>query len=288
MSEMSGGIFGGMLQGYKSNMGLAKMDGGIRKGLLSSVGRHSKIQDPTLLTGSKTPVAFWLADYTSSTSTSTAITSVYNFFGPSFTETGSATFTERGVLNNKAYLSFVAADRVYSLENYLDKNEVTLMMVVRMSSTSADRVIFARKWSIGNTAGDIRITAESGQKIRVTFYGSGGTSTSVYETFSRSIEGTQNNQWFLLTVKCRMYQPQGQGSEMEIYANGNLEMNPVTTTFVAPNSNFPASPLNFGNDSSAASGGSNLAATLILDYWVNSSEQIRLENFFRHYYGFRF
>ena len=75
---------------------------------------------------------------------------------------------------------------------------------------------------------------------------------------------------------------------MELYINGKLNVNPVTTGFVGSTSNFSSQSMNFGNDITQASGGSQIAGALVLDYWANSSEQIRLENFFRWYYGFRF
>jgi hypothetical protein len=85
-----------------------------------------------------------------------------------------------------------------------------------------------------------------------------------------------------------MYQPTGVGSEMEIYLNGKLNMTPVTTTFGSSTSTMPNTGYSFGNNSSATSAGCHMASGIVFNYWLNTSEQIRIENFYRYYYGYRF
>jgi hypothetical protein len=294
--EMSDGLKSGQLHGVKTGMGFSKMESGIRKGVLSNIGRHDKTQDPTVgLLGSKKPIIFWLADYTNATLTSTTVTTIYNLMqgGTNLSNSGSGSLNRinQGMLNNKAYLDLNSAnDRILTGTTYMTgKNEMTVMMVVRMAYPNTGRILFSFvNTTIADTIGDIVITAESGQKVKVSFLGNPTTTESVYQTFDNTIEGTNNNQWFLLTAKFRLYQPGGQGSEMEIYINGKLNMEPVTSTFTGSTSNFSAQAINFGNNATQASGGSQIAGALVLDYWANSSEQIRLENFFRWYYGFRF
>ena len=46
--------------------------------------------------------------------------------------------------------------------------------------------------------------------------------------------------------------------------------------------------IQFGNGSSLTGGGNSIAAGLITGYWINESQQIRLENYFRDYYGKKF
>lgn len=294
--ELGNGLKSGQLQGVKTGMSFAKMESGIRKGVLSNIGRHDKTQDPTVgLLGSKKPIIFWLADYTNATVTSTNVTTIVNLMpgGTNLSNSGagSVTYVYPGVLNNKAYLDLNSSnDRILTGTTYMSgKNEMTVMMVARMAYGASGRILFSFvNTTIANTIGDIVITAESGQKVKVSFIGNPTTTSSVYQTFDNTIEGTQNNQWVLITAKFRLYQPGGQGSEVELYINGKLNMDPVTTTFTGSTSNFSAQSMNFGNNATQASGGSQIAGALVLDYWVNSSEQIRLENFFRWYYGFRF
>jgi hypothetical protein len=293
--EMESGLRMGQHQGIKSGMVFSRMDSGIKKGVLSDIGKHNKTQDPTVLLASKKPIIFWLADYTNATTTSTTVTTIYNLMqgGTNLSNSGSGSLNRiyRGMLNNKSYIDLNSAnDRILTGTTYMTgKNEMTVMMVARMAYGASGRILFAYiNTSIANTIGDILITAENGQRVRVTFYGNPNTTQNVSETFDNSIEGTNNNQWFLLTAKFRLYQPGGQGSEMELYINGKLNMTPITNTFGGSNSNFFTQNMNFGNNATQASGGSQIAGALVLDYWANSSEQIRLENFFRWYYGFKF
>jgi hypothetical protein len=294
--ELGNGLKSGQLQGVKTGMSFAKMESGIRKGVLSNIGRHDKTQDPTVgLLGSKKPIIFWLADYTNATVASTNVTTIVNLMSGgtnlSNSGAGSVTYVYPGVLNNRAYLDLNNGnDRILTGTTYMSgKNEMTVMMVARMAYGASGRILFAfQNQTISDTIGDVLITAESGQKVKVSFIGNPTTTSSVYQTFDNTIEGTQNNHWVLITAKFRLYQPGGQGSEVELYINGKLNMDPVTTTFTGSTSNFSAQSMNFGNNATQASGGSQLAAGLVLDYWANSSEQIRLENFFRWYYGFRF
>lgn len=287
---MSSGLASGMHQGYKTGMGFSRMESGIKKGLLNGIRSHDKVQDPTVgLIGSKKAQVFWLADYCATSGTS--VTTMYNLMDTTQNLVGgsSPAYTFPGVLNGKAYIDFnSAADRISTSATYNGTQELTLMMVVRLSTLSAGRVLFYRcSTTIADTIGDILITTE-GTRIRVSLIGNPNTTFSIYETYDATVEGTSNNSWTLLTVKLRMYQPGGNGSEMEIYVDGKLNMTPVTTTFGSSTSNMPNTGMSFGNNSSATSAGSHIAGAIVLDYWQNSSEQLRLENFFRYYYGYRF
>ena len=287
--EMSSGLSSGFHQGFKTGFGFSRMDSGIKKGLLNGIRSHDKVQDPTVgIIGSKRPQIVWFADYTDASLTGTTLTTVYNLVNTSqnLVEGSSVTYRRNGVFNNKAYLDFdSSADRIYTSTTYTGTKELTLMMVVRLSNTSAGRVLFYRtSTTISDTTGDILVTAEGGTKIRVDFIGNPISTSSIYETYDAALAGS----WVILTVKVRTNQPNGPGSEMEIYLNGALNMTPVTTTFGESTSNMSTTGMSFGNNSSATSAGSQIASAMVFNYWLNSSEQIRLENFYRYYYGYRF
>jgi hypothetical protein len=287
--EMSSGLTTGILQGFKTGFGFSKMESGFKKGLLNGIRSHDKVQDPTVgLIGSKRPQIVWFADYTDASPTGNTLTTVYNLMNTSqnLVEGSSVTYRRNGVFNNKDYLGFDStADRISTLTTYTGTKELTLMMVVRLSSTSAGRVLFYRvSTTFADTTGDIVVTAEGGTKIRVDFIGNPINTSSIYETYDATLAG----RWVILTVKVRTYQPTGSGSEMEIYLNGTLNMTPVTTTFGESTSNMSNTGMSFGNNSSATSAGSEIASAMVFNYWLNSSEQIRLENFYRYYYGYRF
>jgi len=270
-------------------MGYARMESVLRNGMVNgSITRHDKTQDPTIgLIGNKRPLVLWLADY--SVYSGTTLSSVYNLIpgGSGMSIGSSPAYIEDGVFNTRSYIDFnSAADRVYTTSTSLmsGKNEITIVMLCKLTST-ADRTLFYKIDStITNTIGDLHVQSIGGNKVRVTFIGNPTTTSAVYETYDATIEGS----WFLLTVKARLYQPNGQGSELEIYVNGTQNQTPITTTFVGSTSNFTSDPLYFGNNTSATAGGSQIAGGFVADYWLNSVEQIRIENFFRWYYGYRF
>lgn len=317
-AEMSSGLVSGVHQGYKTGFGFSKMESGFKKGFVNGIRKHDKVQDPIALIGSKEPAVFWLADYCE---TGTAapfwygdpvpnsnVSLLYNLAGsyvypdtagsPAITTNSSPSYRYPGVINGKAYIDFNSSlDTVYSSSTN-NKSEMTVVMVVRLSNSIDNQYLFSRvSTTISNTIGDVRIYSMGGNRVRVEMYGNPTTTLSVYETYAPDLQGVvEGRGWCILTVKCRLSQPYGQGSEMEIYVNGCLNMTPITTTFTGSTSNFAnGTNLLFGNGPVASSltgissgGGSNIASGMVLDYWLNSSEQIRIENFYRYYYGYRF
>jgi hypothetical protein len=53
---------------------------------------------------------------------------------------------------------------------------------------------------------------------------------------------------------------------------------------------MPNTFMSFGNNAptSTTGGGSQIAGAIVFDYILSNMEQIRIENFFRYYYGRRF
>ena len=291
------GLKQGWLQGYKSGFGFSRMESGLKKGIVSEAGMHTKVQDPTLLQGNKQPSSFFIADYNTTKTAGSTIAGLSQLspgkttyvissspaYQPPYSVSG-------GVYNNRAYIDFNSGADTVSTTNTLmgsGKNELTVMMVFRISSTSNTRPLFYSVDSaFSATVGDILITTEGGNRVRVTFTGNPTSTSAVYDTYNPLVEGLHH--WHILTVKFRLYQPNGQGSEVEMYLNGKLNMTPITNTFGASTGTFFGNTYYFGNNSSATNGGSQIASAMTFDYWLNSSEQMRLENFYRWYYGRRF
>jgi hypothetical protein len=297
---INGGLRQGWLQGVKSGMGFAKMDGGLKKGIVSESGMHNRVQDPTLFLGSKKPSAFFLADFATATGAGANISALQQLIP------GATTFVlnsgvvwqppyrgNGGVYNNRAYLDFNnTADAVYTNSSTMGsgKNEFTLMMVFRVSTASQAALFCSIDSTFSLTIGDL-VVETYGDNVRVTFTGNPTTTSSVYDTYDPTLQ--VGNHWHLLTVKARLYQPNGPGSEMEIWLNGKKDMTPVTTTFGASTGNFIGNTFVFGAYGQSVAGGfsrggSNIAGAITFDYWLNPSEQIRMENYFRWYYGRRF
>lgn len=304
-AEMSSGLTNGILQGYKSGLGFSRMESGFKKGLLNGIRKHNKVQDPTAgLIGYKTPKIFWLADYTYTggaypPTSGSAISSTDGPFeligGGLMTAASNPVFRGNGVYYNRGYVDFsTSADRISSSTTIAGTSELTVVMLLRLSSTLTG-VLFQRGAS--GTVGDITISSIGGNKIRVTLTGPSATS-SVYETYESTIatttttsDGTNNNKWFILTVKFDMTQRNGNGSEMEIYIDGVKNMTPITTTFTGTATTMSTLAVHYGNTTTQSNDVSyrcQIASSVLFDYWLNNTEQMRIENFYRYYYGHRF
>jgi hypothetical protein len=282
------GLQSGFHQGVKTGMSFSPMRSGLRNGYINGLGNHDKVQDPTVALGfniNRRPVIFWIADY--SVYSGTTLTTMYNLIcgGEALTLGSSPAFIDNGFLSNRAYIDFnSAADRIYTVNNVVSgQSELTVTMLVKLTTTGTRTLFYKVDSAFTPTVGDLQINAEGTTKIRVTLTGNPTTTSAVYDTYA-PIEG----QWFILTVKVRLNQPQGPGSELEIYVNGTQNQTPITTTFGASTSTFVADPVTFGNNASLTQGGSQIAGAFVATYYLNSIEQIRIENFFRWFYGYRF
>jgi hypothetical protein len=173
---------------------------------------------------------------------------------------------------------------------------MTLMLVCKPVA-SARSILFWKKDSqsdpvFSNTIGDLEV-AFDGTDITVTMISNPTTEQATY----RAIDPRIKNNWILLTVKARLSEPTGAGSCLDMFVNGTRNFNLVSNTIVSlPQiaiDTWQNAYINFGNNGSSGSpgtrGGNNhIAAGLIIESWINESQQIRLENYFRDYYGIKF
>ena len=298
----------GRLQGVKSGHAMGNHRTGFAGGLTDGTANMDKLQDPVLLADANThcPFYFWNADNV--TLSGANVTAVTNLLGtkfnplfepsvPTITVNSDPLYVSRAVHNNRAAITFDGNDSigvfndVTANKNLTLSSEMTLIMVCRADSTGA--VLFAKTdestFPGTGTAGDLIIDIDGNRNIEVTYLG-GVYSTSNYDVYTTNDPKVRSGQWVILTVKVRMRQPTGPGSEIEIYVNGaRNQLNTGATSITGFDlTTFQNRYIQFGNGPSLASGGNSIAAGLITGYWVNESQQIRLENYFRDYYGTKF
>lgn len=269
---------------------------GYAGGITDGTANMDKLQDPVLLTGVKKPLFFCNADNLT-TNTGTVIT-LTDLIGSGRTLTNAQGTNPTPNLNTKS---------IFNLRNSLDfnnsagslyptpafnlsgKSEYSVMMIIKIDPATGYILQVQNLLSAGSLV--LRVT-DTTQTIRSTFYGGQGGSitTSVYET--AGISQAERQDWMILTVKYRLAQPGGPGSEQEIYVNGSIKEQLVSSNFDVITTTMSAtSTFVIGNDrESLGSQGGNihLGAFLMTDYWLNESEQLRLENYFRDYYGHKF
>jgi len=284
------------LQGVKTGLGMGSARTGFARGITDGTAYPNKLQDPVLLTGVKKPLFFCNADNLT-TNTGTVIT-LTDLIGSGRTLTNAQgtnptpDIVTRGIFNLRNSLDFNnSAGSLYPTPafNLSGKSEYSVMMVIKIDPATG---YILQVQDLLNPGSLVLQVTNTNQTIRSTFYGgqAGSLTTSVYET--AGISQAELQDWMILTVKYRIAQPGGPGSEQEIYINGSVKeqlvssnFNIITTTMAA-NSTFV-----IGNDREAAGsvgGNIHLGAFLMTDYWLNESEQLRLENYFRDYYGHKF
>lgn len=139
------------------------------------------------------------------------------------------------------------------------------------------------------STGGLYFTQPTVDKLRLQWYNISGVS-STYES-SNITQDLQD--WMLVTMKCNLIQTLGPGSEQEFYINGKEQHQFVASNWANQVNNWSGTgqsfAINTDNVTSVTNGNSMLfASVLVLPYLANESEQLRLENYFRWYYGKRF
>ena len=304
LSGLESGLRQGRLQGRKTGLGMASSRSGLSSGRTNGIANKDKIQDPVLLASARNdcPYIYWNADnVTTSGGNVTAITNLLRTYNP-LTQSANTVFTAQSdpayisgaVFNNKAAIQFDTTDIIGLINsgaaNMTNTSEMTMIMVCKPVSTSRT-VLFWKKDvnsdpAFSDTAGDLSVEFD-GTNINVFFIGSPTTETAQY----RAIDSTIKNNWIILTVKARLSSPDGPGSFLDIFINGKrcktLVTDAITSLPRTPSLTWENLYIEFGN-SSGGYGGNQIAAGFITEQWMNESEQLRVENYFRWYYGYNF
>lgn len=294
-NEIKSGLNGGILQGVKSGLGMSNITSGLKGGIVKNIPDKNKIQNPLNLSGIKKPLIFCNADNLT-TNTGTVIT-LTDLIGSGFTLTNAqgTNFTPdlvvKDIFASRDSLDFNnATNSLYTTPdvNFNGKSEVSIIMVCKLKAIAAQ--VFYIEDSIIPGGVDLSMT-DTNRTLRSIYYGGqpGSITNSQYDSF---LSQGESSDWMILTLKYRLKQPGGAGSEQEMYVNGRLQHKLNSSTFnIITTSMTSSQALIIGNTSIASGSRGNsmsLGSFLLLDYWMNESEQLRLENYFRWYYGNKF
>ena len=289
------GFTQGILQGVKTGFGMAPMRTGFAGGINDGTANMDKLQDPTLLTGVKKPIIFCNADNLT-TNTGTVIT-LTDLIGSGYALTagiGSTLtpdlvvkdiFNLRNALDFNAATNYLTTTPVFNSTGY---REISIMMVVKLKAL-AGQILYIENDIIPGGI-DLQMS-NANRNIRSIYYGGepGNMKNSQYDCFGSQVE---LEDYMILTAKYRLAQPGGLGSEQEVYINGTLHKQLFSSNFeVITTEMVSGQELIIGNTTTASGTRSNtimLGAFLLTNYWLNESEQLRLENYFRDYYGHKF
>lgn len=285
----------GILQGVKTGFGMGNHRTGFGGGITDGTANMDKMQDPTLLTGVKKPLFFCNADnLTTQTGTVITLTDLVGS-GYALTNAGGTNPTPdlitKDIFNLRNALNFNnAASSLYPTPafNFNGKREISVMMVVKLKAIAAQILYIEDNITPGGV--DLQMS-DSNQTIRSIYYGGepGSITNSQYDSV---VSQSEREDYMILTCKYRLAQPGGAGSEQEMYINGTLRRKLNTSNFgIVTTTMTSAQSFIIGNTVETLGSRGNsiyLGAFLLLDYWLNESEQLRLENYFRDYYGYKF
>jgi len=303
-SGLNSGMSRGLHQGVKSGLSASQLKSGLKGGIISDIWDKSKIQDPAVIASARNdcPFFYWNADnLTVVGGNVTAIENLLGTYNPLTQSTISSmsvisdpAYNSAAVFNNRAAVTFDSTD-VFSTNNLAvpsmtNTSEMTMIMVCRPVSTSRS-VLFWKKDVSSDpsiaTIGDLSVEFD-GNNINVVFNGNPTTETATY----RASDPRILNHWIILTVKARLSLPNGIGSSIDIYVNGMRNKTTISDTITSlPRvavSTWANGYIQFGNSNQTTGGTNQIAAGFITEQWMNESEQLRVENYFRWYYGYNF
>jgi len=291
------GFTQGILQGVKTGLGMGNLRTGFAGGITDGTANMDKLQDPTLLTGVKKPIIFCNADNVTTTASTITMTDLVGS-GFALTQNGSGQTPDvvvKDIGNLRNALDFNEVDNSLfptPSYNFAGESEYSVMMVVKIKPIAS---VILKVQDDLNPGTLLLQTVDTAQTIQSTLTGGqpGATNTSVYRSRSTGTSTSELQNYMILTYKARLAQPGGAGSEQELHINGTLKKTLFSSNFnVITRTMTSAQTFIVGNtrtDFNALEGnGMYLGAFLLFDYWLNESEQLRLENYFRDYYGYKF
>jgi hypothetical protein len=271
---------------------------GIGQGLSLGTGNGTvnttlPVQDPLGLKGTKAPCIYGLADYwTQPDAVTTTLTDIAN--------TGTTLSCNTGGSLRPKPVQFGAMGTKYSMlyqnsQSYLATtsnvtltNAYSFVMVCNLTgNTNCTPFHVDDTVSVGGC--DIIITATD-NTLQSTFYGgqAGSITNSKFKTNQSS--GVMSD-WILLSGTYKLDLAQGTGSEQQLYVNGMLQHDLVSSTFNVVTTTMGARQVivgNFSTSSPSAATNFQMAAFVMFPYYMNSQERMNVENYFRQYYGYKF
>lgn len=297
LTGLKSGLHPGIQQGIKTGFGHSPMRVGLVSGIKESVTNKDKIQDPTELTGIKKPYVFYTADSipvdSSNINTSLSITNLitgfndlYETSNPQIVFNSGTTslppddfFNLHRTIDHTTGTKFIGCGTLQTPFNFCVGASFTF---VCKPITTGTGVLCQR--GNGTGASYSTITIEGGNRVKVLF-----TDSSVNTIFYESNVGSmQIGRYDLVTVVLRYAKPTGAGSEVEIYINGQNQTNYVSGSFVGSSGDFISGAAWIGATATGTNASTYIASTLISEYAYSPIERIRLENYFRWYYGRNF
>lgn len=291
------GLHNGLIRGLESGLKKGFVSGlqkGFSKGFTNGVmSQNYPIQDPALLTGLKKPIIYGLADYyTQPDSITTTLTDIANTGRTLTCNYGNVVRpvpTPFGAMGSKKSMYFQNTQSYFTTSNNVTLGkEYSFVMVISMNGTTNSRALYvADSISVGGL--DLMVE-NANNRMKSTFYGgqAGSITNSQYRTMFPS---NVMSDWLLISGVMKLDNLLGAGSEQNIWINGALQKDFVSSTFNVVTTTIGSKPVIVGNSSTSSPAnalGINFGAFVMFDYALNFEERFRIENYFKKYYGYNF
>lgn len=293
------GLTGGLNNGIKTGFTMSSIRSGTVGGLWRVTPNRDKMLNPINLQGTEKPLIYGLADnYSISGGNVTLLDDLANT-GNNWISNASISnrpIPYTNVLGNRTILNYDGSASVMDNQNSLaiSSGAYTVMTMIKLNGTAGLSIIDTDAITAGGILVSTPSSGASACQIRSRFY----SSTSVGATYSSDVGTTTSSSvantpaefqdFMLLTCKFRLNQPSGAGSEQEMYINGRLHHILVgADSFVSSNNTFTIPTIGIGNNPSAQNSlaqNFQLGMALVLPYWIQYAEQVKIENYFRWYY----
>ena len=303
ISGLKTGLQNGLNNGTKTGFAMSNIRSGLIGGLWRVTPNRDKMLNPVNLRGTKKPLIYGLADYYTVTGGNTTVLDDLANTGNNWVSNASIAnrpIPNANLFNNRTILNYDGSSSVMENQSSLgiSSGEYTIMTMIKLNGTPGLAVIDTNAITAGGILVSTPSSAASACQIRSRFY----SSTSVSTTYSSDVGPTNSSSvantpaefqgYMLLTCKFRLNQPSGAGSEQEMFINGRLHKILVgTDSFVSSNGTFTIPTIGIGNNPTAQNSlaqNFQLGMALVLPYWVQYAEQVKIENYFRWYYSYSF
>lgn len=302
-SGLKSGLKLGIHQGIKSGLTLAPLKSGRISGMKENITNKDKFQNPQFLYGIKQPLAFFNGDNIplapDNTPSNTVFDSLISGFNSSYETniTNLITSSTKLVaidpnLNLKRSFDFVTNNTniASNLPSAILSNTRAISFTVIIKPTEIDSglnktVVFEKNITTSFNS-RIECSIEPNFSVKVVYYDTVTNTTSItYQSLPNSI---LLNKYYMITVTIDSQIKNTISDPIKIYINGKLNSYYSSGSCLGTPSDFTAGNFFVGATSSNTGGGSYIAAALVSEYAYSDIERIRIENYFRWYYGNKF
>ena len=298
----SGLAINGNNSGLKAGNALANPRSGLLGGNWKELPNRDKMLNPLNLTGDKKPLVYGIADYYTITGGNITNLNDIASTGNYWLSNGSVVsrpIPYSNILGGKTILKYDGSSSIMEIANSIStaRNAYTIMCMVKLNGNAGLSVIDSAQITTGAIYVSTPANSASACQLRSRFYSNTSTGTvytsDVGFTNSSSTANTPEEfqDYMLLTCKYRLSQPGGPGSEQNMFINGRLHQIlsgvdnfslTATTTFTIPSLGIGNNPV---SQNTGIVQGFEMGMALVLPYWVEYAEQVKIENYFRWYYG---